>query len=67
MGILSRIKNKLLPKVEPAPVRKAAPPAPPSPATPGDLQGNLAKDGEKPWYLDGQDDVDGWDSTDVKK
>ena len=66
MGLLSRIKNRLIPKVEPAPVRRAAPPAPPAPG-PGGMNGNLSKEGDKPWYLDGQDDVDGWDSTDVKK
>jgi hypothetical protein len=43
---------------------KKAAPAPKPVAPPS---GNLAKDKDRPWYLDGQADVDGWDATDVKK
>ncbi|MFZ5476854.1 MAG: hypothetical protein ACOZNI_08785 [Myxococcota bacterium] len=39
----------------------------PAPAPSEKLKGNLANDKDRPWYLDGQSDVEGWDNTDVKK
>ena len=55
---------KKLIKREPA---RPAPAAASSPVPKVENKGNLAKEGERPWYLDGQADVDGWDATDVKK
>ena len=52
--------RKLLKREKP----RTAPASAPAPAKP---EGNLAKEKDRPWYLDGQADVEGWDSTDVKK
>lgn len=57
--------RELLRKILKREKKPAARPA--EPPKDAKLEGNVAADKDRPWYLDGKSDVEGWDSTNVKK